>query len=396
VNTGTIAGRSLVKIDAENVSNLGGRIAGGSVGINARNDLSNIGGTISAQDAAALTAGRDINIQTTTQTAGTTTGIDRVAGVYVTNPGGVLIASAGRDANLIGAALVSAGAVAVGAGRDINTGTVSEGYTISFANKNGAGISSERREVGSVIRGQDNVRLAAGNDLNIRAGAVASVDGALVASAKNDINVTAGQSTTSVASVALVAGNDINLEAAQLRSDEAMSLSAGRDINLTTADRTTQEMHAAQSRRSGTALGKKVVAAAAFGADATAVAIASNKKSSNSASASIEAQAIGSGISVRSLQTVSGRDTTLQGPTVVADNDITMLAGRNLSIESAQNTRVESSYDANSKSGMVGKWFNPAIGNIKGSQASATASTSINHWVQRGTQCFQRTGQIPE
>jgi filamentous hemagglutinin len=66
-----------------------------------------------------------------------------VAGVYVTNPGGVLIASAGRDANLIGAALVSAGTVAVGAGRDINMSTVSEGYTISFANKSGAGISSE-------------------------------------------------------------------------------------------------------------------------------------------------------------------------------------------------------------------------------------------------------------
>ena len=410
VNTGTIAGRSLVKIDAENVNNLGGRIAGGSVGINARNDLNNIGGTISARDATVLTAGRDINIQTTTQTAGTTTGIDRVAGVYVTNPGGVLIASAGRDANLIGAALVSAGTVAVGAGRDINMGTVSEGYTISFANKNGAGISSAGREVGSVIQGQDNVRLAAGNDLNIRAGAVASVDGALVASAKNDIDVTAGQSTSSVASatqksskklfkksssstfdststtdvlssslsgknVALVAGNDINLEAAQLRSDEAMSLSAGRDINLTTADRTTQEMHAAQSRSSGTALGK-AVAAATFAGDVTAVAIASNKKSSNSASASIETQAIGTGISAGSLQTVSGRDTTLQGAAVVADDDITMLAGRNLTIESAQNTRVESSYDANSKSGMVGKWYNPAIGNTKGSQATATASTT--------------------
>ncbi|MGJ7500266.1 hemagglutinin repeat-containing protein [Variovorax sp. ZT5P49] len=410
VNTGTIAGRSLVKIDAENVSNLGGRIVGGSIGINARNDLNNIGGSITARDSAVLTAGRDINIRTTTQTAGTSTGIDRVAGVYVTNPGGVLIASAGRDANLIGAALVSAGAASVGAGRNINMGTVSEGYTISFANKNGAGISSESREVGSVIQGQDNVRLAAGNDLNIRAGAVASVDGALVATAKNDINVTAGQSTTSVTaatqrsskslfkksssstfdsttttdvlssslsgkSVALLAGNDINLQAAQLHSDEAMSLSAGRDINLTTANRTSQELHAAQSKSSGTVFGQ-LAAGATFAGDATAVAIAGNKKSSNHAEASIETRAIGTSISAGNLQTLSGRDTTLQGVTVVADNDVTMMAGRNLTIESAQNTRAETSYDANGKSGMVGTWYNPAIGNVKGSQANATVSTT--------------------
>ena len=417
VNTGTIAGRSLVKIDAENVNNLGGRIAGGAVGINARNDLNNIGGSITARDAAVLTAGRDINIQSTTQSASigigngsSNTAIDRVAGVYVTNPGGTLIASAGRDANLVAAALVSAGSASVGAGRNINLGTVTEGYTISFASKNGAGLSSESREVGSVIQGQDNVRLAAGNDLNIRAGAVASVDGALVATAKNDINVTAGQATTSVSaatqksskslfkksssstfdsttttdvlssslsgkSVALVAGNDVNLQAAQLRSDDAMSLSAGRDINLTTANRTTQELHAAQSRSSGTVFGQ-ALAGATFAGDVTAVAIAGNKKSSNSASASIENRAIGTSISAGSLQAVSGRDTTLQGATVVADNNITLMAGRNLTIESAQNTRAESSYDASSKSGMIGQWYNPAIGNVKGSQANATTSTT--------------------
>ncbi|WP_395351204.1 hemagglutinin repeat-containing protein [Variovorax sp. UC122_21] len=411
VNTGTIAGRSLVSISAANVNNLdGGRIAGGSVSIEASHSINNIGASITARDAAVLTAGGDINVETTTRSRGTSTGIDRVAGVYVTNPGGVLIASAGHDINLIGAALVSAGSIGVGAGHDVNLGTVTEGYTISLASKNGAGISSERREVGAVIQGQDDVRLAAGNDLSIRAGALASVDGALVATAKNDINVTAGQATTGVSvatqkssrsllkksssstfdsttttdvlssslsgkSVALVSGNDINLQAAQLRSEDAMSLSAGRDINLTTANRTTQELHAAQSRSSGTVLGQ-ALAAATFGGDVTAVAIAGNRKSSNSASASIETQAIGTSISAGNLQAVSGRDTSLQGATVVADNNITLMAGRNLTIESAQSTRVESSYDASSRSGMIGQWYNPAIGNVKGSQANATTSTT--------------------
>jgi len=408
-NTGTIAGRSLVKIDAENVNNLGGRIVGGSIGINARNDLNNIGGNIVARDAAVLTAGRDINIQTTTQTAGGNTAIDRVAGVYVTNPGGTLIASAGRDTNLVGAALVSAGSVAVGAGRNINLDTVKEGYTIVAVGNGGAGIASASREVGSVIQGQDTVRLAAGNDINIRAGAVASVDGALIAIAKNDINLTAGQATTSVSTatqkssksllkksssstfdsttttdvlssslsgktVALVAGNDISLQAAQLHSDDAMSLSAGRDINLTTANRTTQELHASQTKSGATGLGNAI--GMSMGPDQPTGAAMRGSKSGTQASASITTEAVGTSISAGSLQTVSGRDTTLQGATVVADNDITMMAGRNLTIESAQNTSVESSYNASSKSGMVGTWYNPAVGNIKGSQAVATTTTT--------------------
>ncbi|MCR8957637.1 hemagglutinin repeat-containing protein [Variovorax sp. S2] len=408
-NTGTIAGRSLVKIDAENVNNLGGRIAGGNIGVNARNDLNNIGGSITARDAAVLTAGRDINIETTTQSASGNTAIDRVAGVYVTNPGGVLIASAGRDTNLIGAALVSDGSVSVGAGRNINLGTVTESYTIAGTGKGWAGISSGSREVGSVIQGQDNVRLAAGNDLNIRAGAVASLDGALVATAKNDINLTAGQSTTSVTTatqkssksllkksssstfdsttttevlssslsgkaVSLVAGNDINLQAAQLHSDEAMSLSAGRDINLTTANRSTQEAHAKQSKSGATGLANQI--GMSMGPDTPGGAAMRGGKSNMSASTSITTEAVGSSISAGSLQAISGRDITLQGATVVADNDITMMAGRNLTIESAQNTSAESNYNASSKTGMVGTWYNPAVGHVKGSEAVATTRTT--------------------
>ncbi|MDP9603329.1 UNVERIFIED_ORG: filamentous hemagglutinin [Variovorax paradoxus] len=423
-NKGTIAGRSLVSITADNVNNLdGGRIAGGSISIGASRNINNIGASITAKDAAILTAGGDINVETTMRSRGTSTAIDRVAGVYVTNPGGTLIASAGHDVNLIGAALVSAGSAAVGAGRNINLGTVSEGHTLVFNAPGAAGISTESREVGSVIQGQDSVRMVAGHDVNVRAGAVQSVNGALIVTAGNDINVTSGEATRNSASatqtssknlfrksssstadtsattevlssslsgksVALVASNDINLQAAQLRSAEAMSLSAGRDINLTTANQTDLELHAAQSKTSGTAFGMGL-AAATFMGDATAVAIAGNKKSSNHADASISTQAIGTSISAGSLQTVSGRDTKLQAATVVADNDITMMAGRNLTIESAQNHRISSSYDANSKSGMVGEWYNPAIGNVKGSQANAQIRTT-----QQASQVASLAGNV--
>jgi filamentous hemagglutinin len=424
VNTGTIAGRTMVSINAENVNNLaGGRIAGGSVGLNARNDINNIGASITADNAAILTAGRDINVKTTTASgAAGNSNIDRVAGVYVSNPGGVLIASAGRDVNLIGAALTSGGGVSIGAARNINLSTVTESATASALGQGIAGLASSSREVGSVIQGNGNVQLAAGNDLNIRASAVQSTAGALVATARNDINVTAGQATSNVAtatvhssstlftrkssstfdssattdvlssslsgkSVALVAGNDINLQAAQLRSDEAMSQSAGRDIKLTTANKTDQELHASQTRSSATGLANAI--GMSMGPDQPTGAAMMGSKSGTHASASITTEAVGTSISAGSLQTVSGRDTTLQGATVVADNDITMLAGRNLTIESAQNTRISSSYDGNSKSGMVGTWYNPAVGNIKGSQANATATTT-----QQASQVASLAGNV--
>lgn len=66
-NSGSIAGRQIVRLTAENVHNLGGRIDGEAVGVATRNDLSNIGGTISANSALVATAGRDIHIASTTQ-----------------------------------------------------------------------------------------------------------------------------------------------------------------------------------------------------------------------------------------------------------------------------------------------------------------------------------------
>ncbi|UVH55055.1 hemagglutinin repeat-containing protein [Variovorax paradoxus] len=422
-NKGTIAGRSLVSITADNVNNLdGGRIAGGVVGVTARTDLNNIGGSITAQDAVVLAAGRDINIKTTTSSAGTTTGIDRVAGVYVTNPGGVLVASAGRDANIVGAALMSAGSATLSANRNINLGTISEGYTISFANKNIAGISSQSREVGSIVQAQDGVSLVSGNDVNIRAGSVTSADGALIVTAKNDINLTAGQEVTSVAAasqkssnglfrksssstldssstaevlssslsgktVALVAGNDINAQAALLSSQDAMRLSAGRDINLTTANRTTQDLHASQQRSSSTGLSKAWAVASDAGGPVGGY--GNRQFSGNSASADIKTQAVGTTISAGSLQTISGRDTTLQAATVVADGNITMLAGRNLTIESAQNTELSSSSAANAKSGFIGSWSSPGLGHIKDFGAQATISTT-----QQSSQVASLTGNV--
>jgi len=388
-------------------------------------DLINIGGTIDGGNAVTLTAGNDINIRSTTQKVeGVIPGesSDRIAGVYVTNPGGTLIASAGNDVNLVGAIISSAGTASVGAGRNVNLDTVGESGGAMVLGQGIAGIATQSRELGSVIVGQDNVRLAAGNDLNIRAGSVASLDGALVATAKNDINLTAGQATSSVTTasvsssssplrktssstfdststtdalssnlsgktVVLAAGNDIDAQAAQLHSQEAMSLSAGRDIHFTTATQTDIELHASQERTSSTALSRAWALASDAGGPIGGY--GNRKNAGNSASASVTHTAVGAQVSAGSLQIVSGRDTTLQGATVVADRDITMMAGNNLTIESAQNTHLSTSSSADSKSGFIGSWSAPGLGHAKNFGAEAVAGTT-----QSPSQVASLTGDV--
>ncbi len=57
VNTGTIAGRTAVKIDAGSIDVIGGRISGGNVALGSTGNLNIIGGMVDARDAMTLKAG---------------------------------------------------------------------------------------------------------------------------------------------------------------------------------------------------------------------------------------------------------------------------------------------------------------------------------------------------
>jgi hypothetical protein len=67
VNSGTIGGRHTAPLNAANVQNIGGRIHSDVVSVAAKNNLNNIGGVLSANSGLIATAGRDINIETTTR-----------------------------------------------------------------------------------------------------------------------------------------------------------------------------------------------------------------------------------------------------------------------------------------------------------------------------------------
>jgi filamentous hemagglutinin len=132
-NSGTLLGRKLVQINAGTVNNLLGDIQAQSTSLTATGDINNLGGTISAEQSLSLAAGRDINVAT--QTSASTNGSrlsERVAGLYVTGAGGSLLASAGRDVNLVASALQSQGSASVQAAGSINLGAVTTSESLHF------------------------------------------------------------------------------------------------------------------------------------------------------------------------------------------------------------------------------------------------------------------------
>ena len=295
-NSGTIAGREVLAITAQNLSNLGGRITGNAVSLAAREDLTNLGGMIDANRTLAVTAGRDLNVASTTASAsnaqGSVTGVSRVAGLYVTGTdGGTLVAAAGRNLTLAGAQVGNVskdGLTVLSAGNDLNLSTVDTSHEqrLHWDAKNHRS-ESRRDEVGSTIHTQGDLRLSAGNDLSARGATVSSESGAIHASAGHDINLSTAQSQVSVDeshqhtgrssmvsktvyntrdvldqttsqgstlsgnTVNVSAGNDLRVSGSNVVSTAGTALAAGHDVTIEAATDTTTERHLASQKKSG-------------------------------------------------------------------------------------------------------------------------------------------------
>ncbi|KQW54160.1 hypothetical protein ASC92_22800 [Variovorax sp. Root411] len=298
VNSGTVAGRKTVSITAENIQNLNGRISGDSVDLKARRDLNNIGGIIEADSKLRIEAGRDINVRTTMSSGMTLdftpgalgmrggTIVDRVAGLYVSNPKGELVASAGRDVNLIGALISNSGkegTTDISAGRDVNLGTVATArQDASIRSAGNYRAEASTQEVGTRIETSGDISLSAKRDVNARAATINSSDGELSVAAKRDINIDAGQSTSALneglrtsgsdgkrteqgsfnstgvtgsslggKTVVLDAGNDIRIRGSNVVSDKGTELWAGNNVTIEAATQTRDSQYVREESRTG-------------------------------------------------------------------------------------------------------------------------------------------------
>ncbi|PKO42237.1 MAG: hypothetical protein CVU29_12005, partial [Betaproteobacteria bacterium HGW-Betaproteobacteria-22] len=314
INGGDLAGREALNLNAENINNLAGRIRANTTQLTATQDINNLGGQIIAQDVLRLNAGHNINIQSTTADStlkfeldqgnktlhvdNKRTNIDRVAGLYITNPSGtgLLIASAGNDIYLNAAEIVNLAPTSAGnpysgqtllqAGNDISLGTITTTQNNSYVqNAKNYNKDSNNLEVGSTIQTAGNVTLQAGQNLNIKAGDIESTAGTLTGNAGNNISISSGTNTfdtqsasykkksgfmssskkttrdtshdtevvssnLSADSIALNAQN-INVDGSHVVATNHVEFNATANVNITAATNTHEETHYKKVSKTG-------------------------------------------------------------------------------------------------------------------------------------------------
>jgi filamentous hemagglutinin len=322
-NSGTILGRSVTDIRAHNIANTGRIASADLTRLTARNDITSSGSIDGAR--VGLFADNDIALTTQTSTSSgknaTRTTVDRVASV---NAGNLLIASAGRDITITGASVSSGGTLELDAGRDLNLATVNvaESIDIRWDAKNRLSTSTSA-EHGSTVKAQGDIRLSAGQDVNARAAYVSSDTGAITATAARDITLAAGQATSA-----------------------------------------SQEDRYVKDSRSG--FGPK-------GSLLSRRTDSSRSTETHTRTASTQVQA--STFSAEAVTISAGRDLTVTGSNIAATNDLSLAAGHNLTITSAEQTS-STSQSRNEQRRGFGAMGGISNGSKDVAQANTTSSTT--------------------
>ncbi len=278
LNQGRIAGTGTVALQAkQDLLNLGGQIAGRNVLLSAGNDLlsttrdalagGDIRSGISADNTLLMNAGHDLTLTGTAVQAGgsaalqagnnlvlqptalrTESGLTRGGDATSLTVGQDLSLLAGNDLQLHGVAITAGGDAALQAGHDLSLTPVTD--------------ANGKATVRTSIITDGSLQLVAGNDITIRQAEV-KAGGDLIAAAGHDLNVTSvlGESTTTTdhsrqgktkvttttttqdidqqalsagGNLILSAGHDVNLVAAKLDAGKGLAVVAGHDLNSTT------------------------------------------------------------------------------------------------------------------------------------------------------------------
>ncbi|MCK4145070.1 filamentous hemagglutinin N-terminal domain-containing protein, partial [Ralstonia pseudosolanacearum] len=357
-NSGTIASRRVTVVTGDNIVNTG-TLAGKTLLAQAAQDINNLGGHIQG-DQVLLSAGRDVNLtSTSTSTANATTlgtNISQVATVAA----GTLSIQAGRDANLTATAINTSGDATITAKRDVNLNALRQSSEehINWGNQNRSDRASYA-DTGTQIQSGGKLAIGAGQDVNATA-AYANATGSIQVAAGRDVNLNAGQShqdvrdehfqketgfmssktthtidsvsrtdaagtTLSGDTVAVQAGHNLTVAGSTVASTNGTSLAAGNDLTVTTTQTSSSESHYREEKKSG------------FGATGNGLSYG-NKQQTDIANDNANTYAgslIGSTNGNVTLK--AGGDLHLTGSQAVAGGDLTAI-GRNVTIDAAAGT----------------------------------------------------------
>ncbi|WP_428942349.1 hemagglutinin repeat-containing protein [Xanthomonas oryzae] len=372
-NTGTIAGRQLVSIDAGRIAHLGGSISGNQVALRSASDIRIEGASVTAVDALSVQAVGDVTVASTVETLQgggfhqySTTQIQRVAGLYVTGThgNGVLSVVAGHDVNLQAAQIRNAGTDGVTqlvAGNNLNVGTQTLSHsTDTTANERNFQRSSDITHLGTTVQGAGSVVLAAGNDLTLTAAQVGAGK-SLALQAGRDINSVAAvdssandRSTVSKSNSLATSSYDESVRGTQLGAGDTIVMQAGRDLTLAST------AVASQTGGIAVAAGHDIKLLSTQEQHDAVVDQQTRKKSMLSSKtvtthdATHDSLAITSSLSGEKISVAAGNDLLSQGTQIVGTGNVVLAAGNNLSMETAQSTHSESHDKQTVKSGLMG------------------------------------------
>ena len=363
LSRGTVIAGDTMRLSASDINNEGGTIKASTLMEEALRDIRNTG-TMEAENKLSLTAGQDIDLASTLHKErnkqGYTETIASSGKAAVTGNQGILSMEAGRDITAEAAEISSAGDIAMKAGRDITmeTAAVKKDTAVTWDGNNYR-HDSAARDIGSSVTAKGSLTMQSERDTSIKAADIRSENMTAVEAGRN-LTVENGKeitdleehhrhkersllsSTTTTThdevhavkaqksiiegnTVSLQGGKDISLTGSAAASTKETALSAGRNISIHAAEETDKEIHKKQVKKRG-------LIGSGLG-----FTIGSEKK--KDAYDTEETMQAGSTVgSVKGNVTITaGQTASVRASDIIAGKD-TLITGRNVDIESKDNT----------------------------------------------------------
>ena len=378
LSRGTVIAGDTMRLSASDINNEGGTIKGSTILEEALRDIRNTG-TMEAENKLSLKAGQDIDLASTLHEErnqqGYTETIASSGKAAVTGNQGTLSIEAGRDITAEAAEISSAGNIAMKAGRDITmeTAAVKKDTAVTWDGNNYR-HDSAARDIGSSVTAKGSLTMQSERDISIKAADIRS-EGMTAVKAGRNLTVENGKeitdleehhrhkersllsSTTTTThdevhavqaqksiiegnTVSLQGGKDISLTGSAAASTKETALSAGRNISIHAAEETNKEIHKKQVKKSGLIGG------------GLGFTIGSEKKKDSYDTE--ETMQVGSTVgSVKGSVTIHAQNNiTVRASDIIAGKD-TLITGRNVDIESKDNTYRGKEEHEYTKSGLT-------------------------------------------
>ena len=363
LSRGTVIAGDTMRLSASDINNEGGTIKASTLMEEALRDIRNTG-TMEAENKLSLKAGQDIDLASTLHKErnkqGYTQTIASSGKAAVTGNQGTLSIEAGRDITAEAAEISSAGDIAMKAGRDITmeTAAVKKDTAVTWDGNNYR-HDSAARDIGSSVTAKGSLSMQSERDISIKAADIRS-EGMTAVEAGRNLTVENGKeitdleehhrhkersllsSTTTTThdevhavkaqksiiegnTVSLQGGKDISLTGSAAASTKETALSAGRNISIHAAEETDKEIHKKQVKKRGL-IGSRL-----------GFTIGSEKKKDSYDTEETTQRGSTVGSVKGNVTITAGQTASVRASDIIAGKD-TLITGRNVDIESKDNT----------------------------------------------------------